>query len=198
MRLFRRSLLCLVVGVPADFGVPLAPEVDTAVRAAATALGDAGARVEAIAPPDWARFDDAFGTIFLAEAFATHVRSGLWPERRDEYPPSVARRVEIAERVTLPEYLAAAAERPVKPAKPADPPEVVYANLRKRALETSPQSLGSAGDVGHIQASEDATVVCRCGNVGCLEALAGGAAIGRHGEAAAREMGHVPGAEEAA
>jgi glucokinase-like ROK family protein len=46
---------------------------------------------------------------------------------------------------------------------------------------------GSAGDVGHIQASDDATVVCRCGNVGCLEALAGGAAIGRHGEAAARE-----------
>ena len=46
---------------------------------------------------------------------------------------------------------------------------------------------GSAGDVGHIQVVEDAGVVCRCGNVGCLEALAGGAAIGRHGEAAARE-----------
>lgn len=37
-----------------------------------------------------------------------------------------------------------AIERPVKP---ADPPEVVFANLRKRAFETSPQSLGSAGDV---------------------------------------------------
>src|SRR5215207_5096230 len=36
------------------------------------------------------------------------------------------------------------AERPVKP---VDPPEVVYANLRKRAFETSPQSLGQAGDV---------------------------------------------------
>jgi glucokinase-like ROK family protein len=46
---------------------------------------------------------------------------------------------------------------------------------------------GSAGDVGHIQVVDDATVVCRCGNVGCLEALAGGAAIGRQGEAAARE-----------
>lgn len=46
---------------------------------------------------------------------------------------------------------------------------------------------GSAGDVGHIQVVDDAGVVCRCGNVGCLEALAGGAAIGRHGEAAARE-----------
>ena len=28
--------------------------------------------------------------------------------------------------------------------------------------------------------------VCRCGNVGCLEALAGGAALGRDGEALAR------------
>ena len=39
------------------------------------------------------------------------MRSGLWPARRREYPPSVASRVEIAARVTLPEYLAAAAER---------------------------------------------------------------------------------------
>ena len=46
---------------------------------------------------------------------------------------------------------------------------------------------GSAGDVGHIQVVEDATIICRCGNIGCLEALAGGAAIGRHGEAAALE-----------
>ena len=46
---------------------------------------------------------------------------------------------------------------------------------------------GSAGDVGHIQVVDDRDVVCRCGNVGCLEALAGGAALGRDGEAAARE-----------
>jgi glucokinase-like ROK family protein len=44
---------------------------------------------------------------------------------------------------------------------------------------------GSAGDVGHIQIVDDPSVVCRCGNVGCLEALAGGEAIGRAGEAAA-------------
>ncbi len=44
---------------------------------------------------------------------------------------------------------------------------------------------GSAGDVGHIQIVDDPTVICRCGNIGCLEALAGGAAIGRAGEAAA-------------
>ena len=46
---------------------------------------------------------------------------------------------------------------------------------------------GSAGDVGHIQVSDDPGVVCRCGNLGCLEALAGGDAIGRAGEAAARD-----------
>ena len=46
---------------------------------------------------------------------------------------------------------------------------------------------GSAGDVGHIQVVDDPSVVCRCGNIGCLEALAGGAAIGRAGQAAALE-----------
>jgi len=44
---------------------------------------------------------------------------------------------------------------------------------------------GSAGDVGHIQVVDDPTVICRCGNVGCLESLAGGAALARDGEAAA-------------
>ena len=33
---------------------------------------------------------------------------------------------------------------------------------------------GSAGDVGHIQVDGRPGVVCRCGNIGCLEALAGG------------------------
>jgi glucokinase-like ROK family protein len=46
---------------------------------------------------------------------------------------------------------------------------------------------GSAGDVGHIQVTDDPRVICRCGNVGCLEALAGGAALGRAGEQAAVE-----------
>lgn len=46
---------------------------------------------------------------------------------------------------------------------------------------------GSAGDVGHIQVVEDPSIVCRCGNVGCLEALAGGGALGQAGDLAARE-----------
>jgi glucokinase-like ROK family protein len=44
---------------------------------------------------------------------------------------------------------------------------------------------GAAGDVGHVQVIDDASIVCRCGNVGCLEALAGGGALARDGEAVA-------------
>jgi predicted NBD/HSP70 family sugar kinase len=39
---------------------------------------------------------------------------------------------------------------------------------------------GTAGDLGHVYVSRGADVVCRCGNVGCLEALASGSAIARH------------------
>jgi glucokinase-like ROK family protein len=45
---------------------------------------------------------------------------------------------------------------------------------------------GCAGDVGHMQVTDDRAVVCRCGNVGCLEALAGGGALARDAKAAAR------------
>ena len=39
-------------------------------------------------------------------------------------------------------------------------------------------ALGSAGDLGHVQvAGAPDDVVCRCGNVGCLEAVAAGPAI---------------------
>nr|WP_132876701.1 ROK family protein [Tamaricihabitans halophyticus] len=46
---------------------------------------------------------------------------------------------------------------------------------------------GCAGDIGHAAVSDDATVICRCGKVGCLEALAGGAALARDGEQLARD-----------
>jgi glucokinase-like ROK family protein len=36
---------------------------------------------------------------------------------------------------------------------------------------------GCAGDIGHV--AVDRSVVCRCGNTGCLEAAAGGAALAR-------------------
>ena len=44
---------------------------------------------------------------------------------------------------------------------------------------------GCAGDIGHIQV-EGHTQACACGNVGCLEALFGGAALARDALAAAR------------
>jgi predicted NBD/HSP70 family sugar kinase len=44
---------------------------------------------------------------------------------------------------------------------------------------------GCAGDIGHIQVDSHGPV-CSCGNVGCLEALFGGAALARAATAAAR------------
>ncbi|MEV6275111.1 ROK family protein [Nocardia sp. NPDC051832] len=44
---------------------------------------------------------------------------------------------------------------------------------------------GSAGDIGHIRISDDGPV-CACGNTGCLEAYAGGAALAREALAHAR------------
>jgi glucokinase-like ROK family protein len=46
---------------------------------------------------------------------------------------------------------------------------------------------GAAGDIGHTTVDAASAVVCRCGNVGCLEALAGGAALSRDGTAAAAD-----------
>ena len=46
---------------------------------------------------------------------------------------------------------------------------------------------GCAGDIGHIAVADEPAVVCRCGNVGCLETIAGGAALAREGLTAALE-----------
>jgi predicted NBD/HSP70 family sugar kinase len=46
---------------------------------------------------------------------------------------------------------------------------------------------GYAGDIGHVAVTDDGATICRCGNTGCLEALAGGLALAREGLAAARD-----------
>jgi glucokinase-like ROK family protein len=46
---------------------------------------------------------------------------------------------------------------------------------------------GAAGDIGHATVDAAGGIVCRCGNIGCLEALAGGAALSRDGTKAAEE-----------
>ena len=51
---------------------------------------------------------------------------------------------------------------------------------------------GCAGDIGHVAVAEAEDVVCRCGNTGCLEAVAGGAAVAREGRRLA-ESGESPG-----
>jgi len=43
---------------------------------------------------------------------------------------------------------------------------------------------GAAGDLGHIQVPHDVDALCRCGNIGCLEAIASGAAVAARLQAA--------------
>jgi predicted NBD/HSP70 family sugar kinase len=38
---------------------------------------------------------------------------------------------------------------------------------------------GAAGDIGHLPISDPQSVLCHCGNTGCLEAVAGGGAMAR-------------------
>lgn len=38
---------------------------------------------------------------------------------------------------------------------------------------------GAAGDIGHIRVEAQHAIVCHCGNVGCVEAVAGGEALSR-------------------
>jgi predicted NBD/HSP70 family sugar kinase len=58
---------------------------------------------------------------------------------------------------------------------------------------------GAAGDIGHIQIdphddtlAADAPPICRCGNVGCLEAYAGGWALLRDLRKAGRDVTAIP------
>lgn len=50
-------------------------------------------------------------------------------------------------------------------------------------------SNGCAGDIGHVAVAEAENVICRCGNAGCLEAVAGGAALAREGRRLAETGG---------
>lgn len=50
---------------------------------------------------------------------------------------------------------------------------------------------GAAGDVGHIKVPNGGVAVCRCGNLGCLEAIVGSEAFTRDGYLLA-ESGHSP------
>src|SRR3954466_2320623 len=61
---------------------------------------------------------------------------------------------------------------------------------------------GAAGDIGHVRLAGHDDVVCRCGNIGCLEAVAGGRALaaklsaaGLHAESSREVVALVRGGE---
>ena len=56
-------------------------------------------------------------------------------------------------------------------------PASAAASSPAAASTAAPQ--GAAGDIGHIRSRRPRRVICRCGNIGCLEAVAGGARAGR-------------------
>ncbi len=54
-------------------------------------------------------------------------------------------------------------------------------------------SLGAAGEFGHTKTAAAAGVACRCGDSGCLEAIAGGWALVKALAEQGREVGHIRG-----
>lgn len=52
-------------------------------------------------------------------------------------------------------------------------------------------ALGGAGEFGHTKIPDAAGIVCRCGDSGCLEAVAGGWALVRTMQQQGRDVGHI-------
>ncbi len=138
-------------------GAPLEPQVAAVFDALAARLA-----ATEVAFPEAELIVPAFRTIQLAEGHETHTAAGLWPSRADEYGPDVRRRVELGAEVTLPQLLAAHADREtvraafgrlferadvlLTPAVPLAPPRIEDERadpaLREAVLAyTSPQDL---------------------------------------------------------
>ena len=91
--------------------VPLAPDVDSAFESAVAVAERLGGELVEVRLPDADRIYETFGLIQRAEALFSHMRAGLFPDRRDEYGEDVLGRLESALTVELPAYLAASAQR---------------------------------------------------------------------------------------
>ena len=91
--------------------VPLAPHVQAAFDEAVHAVERLGAELVEARMPEAELAYPTFGVIQRAEALFTHTHAGLFPARVDEYGEDVRGRLEAATKVTLPEYLAASADR---------------------------------------------------------------------------------------
>jgi aspartyl-tRNA(Asn)/glutamyl-tRNA(Gln) amidotransferase subunit A len=147
-----------VVGVCPDLhSVALEPSVEAEFSSTAAALG----AVE-VALPEAELIVPAFRTIQLAEGYETHRAAGLYPSRAAEYGADVLARVEMGSTVTLPELLAAHADRErvragfgrlfaevdllLTPAVPLAPPRIEDERARPALREavltyTAPQDL---------------------------------------------------------
>ena len=100
------------VGVCPDLHlVPLAPDVQAAFDDAVRTVEALGARIEELPLPDAGAIYPAFAVIQRAEALRTHTEAGLYPGRADEYGPDVRGRLQLAEQVTLHDYVEATATR---------------------------------------------------------------------------------------
>lgn len=100
------------VGVSSDLHVvQLSPEVDAAYRAAVVAVQALGADIVEVAMPEASSVYETFGVVQRCEALSSHVKAGLFPARRDEYGDDVRSRLELAETMTLADYLGGIANR---------------------------------------------------------------------------------------
>jgi aspartyl-tRNA(Asn)/glutamyl-tRNA(Gln) amidotransferase subunit A len=106
------GLAGLRVGVCPDLHlIQPAEDVEGVFEGAVQKVTELGAEVVEVAMPEAAVAYQMFGTIQRAEALFTHTRAGLYPKRRDEYGDDVRGRLDAATEVTLPDYLAASADR---------------------------------------------------------------------------------------
>ena len=61
--------------------------------------------------PETASVYETFGVVQRCEALSSHLKAGLFPARREEYGDDVRGRLELAETMTLADYLAGIAQR---------------------------------------------------------------------------------------
>jgi aspartyl-tRNA(Asn)/glutamyl-tRNA(Gln) amidotransferase subunit A len=87
------------------------PAIAAALAAAAAALAGAGAEIVEVRFPDAERVFDVFRALQGAEAAFAHRRAGLFPAHRDEYGADVRAHLELAQKVTLDDYLEAVEAR---------------------------------------------------------------------------------------
>jgi aspartyl-tRNA(Asn)/glutamyl-tRNA(Gln) amidotransferase subunit A len=100
------------IGVCPDLhAVPLAAEIASAFDAAVGALGGLGAELVEVQLPEAAGVYETFGVIQRSEALFTHTRAGLFPARRAHYGKDVLGRLELAQAMTLADYLEATTRR---------------------------------------------------------------------------------------